>query len=715
MVIICPPPLRPIAVHLYTLLAKTDASKNNVGNTVKDLGKLIPASGYSLLALKFITADSTTNSTKIAQSIALANAGNALLQKYLAFLILMIALTLTLYGSHACAANINLAWDKSTSNTALEYKIYYGTSSHNYTTSINAGNTAAFSVSGLQTGTSYYLAVTAFDPLTKIESSSSNEVKYTIPSNSVNFSATPTSGTALMTVTFQNTSIGNFTTWQWDFGDSTTSNAQNPVKVYATPGNYTVTLNAISATGTLTLSKPNFIQVAAPTPVIKFTALPTSGTAPLLATFTNNTTGVVNSWLWNFGDGSTSTLKTPTHTYTTVGNYTVTLTASGASTSRSASSTIAVLANSSSNANGLVAAYGFEEASGNIVVDASGKSNHGSMQDTTRISNGRFGKALAFDGAKSFVTINDNNSLDLATGMTLEAWVYNSNTSDPSLWGSVIWKETTGNGVYYLYGNSDTKGPIGGVMTPSESLLYGTKNTTTNTWVHLATTYDGQNQRLYVNGQLVSTKAQTGVITNSSGALRIGRDIWNAFFKGYIDEVRIYNRALTALEIISDLNQAVVSAKPPYPVFGYQALGSSSDNLVNGTALAAKFVADTPSMLTQLNFYLDSGTTSTQVIAGVYSDLSGHPDTLLSTGTLLTAKAGAWNSLAIPPLLQAKGTPYWIALMSSNGTVQFSDFVGAAGSEIETSSSNVLTTLPPKWSVGTLKYTGPISSYGLGY
>ena len=84
-----------------------------------------------------------------------------------------------------------------------------------------------------------------------------------------------------------------------------------------------------------------------------------------------------------------------------------------------------------------------------------------------------------------------------------------------------------------------------------------------NTWTHLATTYDGANLRYYVNGVLVGTTAGTGTINAANGALRIGGNNsaplgQGEWFKGLIDEVRIYNRALTAAEITGDMTAPIV-------------------------------------------------------------------------------------------------------------------------------------------------------------
>jgi hypothetical protein len=71
----------------------------------------------------------------------------------------------------------------------------------------------------------------------------------------------------------------------------------------------------------------------------------------------------------------------------------------------------------------LVAAYSFNEGGGSSVSDTSGKGNTGSIGTATWSAAGRFGKALVFNGSTSMVTIPHSASLNLTTGMTLEAWV----------------------------------------------------------------------------------------------------------------------------------------------------------------------------------------------------------------------------------------------------------------------------------------------------
>ena len=73
---------------------------------------------------------------------------------------------------------------------------------------------------------------------------------------------------------------------------------------------------------------------------------------------------------------------------------------------------------------GLVAAYGFNESSGTSVIDVSGNNNNGTFgSGVTRTTAGKFGGALVFNGTSGLVTIPNSASLQLTTGMTLEAWV----------------------------------------------------------------------------------------------------------------------------------------------------------------------------------------------------------------------------------------------------------------------------------------------------
>jgi PKD repeat protein/Zn-dependent protease len=110
----------------------------------------------------------------------------------------------------------------------------------------------------------------------------------------------------------------------WNFGDGTTSPERNPTHTYTANGNYTVTLTVKNSFGEDTRILPDFIAVGDP-PVPDFSATPPRGKIPLNVTFYDRTSGIPDSWVWDFGDGSSATLQNPTHTYLNPGVFSVTL------------------------------------------------------------------------------------------------------------------------------------------------------------------------------------------------------------------------------------------------------------------------------------------------------------------------------------------------------------------------------------------------------
>ncbi|PKL59098.1 MAG: hypothetical protein CVV33_09590 [Methanomicrobiales archaeon HGW-Methanomicrobiales-4] len=158
----------------------------------------------------------------------------------------------------------------------------------------------------------------------------------------VDFSGSPRSGSAPLTVSF--TPIVNETVsgYVWSFGDGTSSDQVNPSHLYLN-GTYDVDLLATfvsggsacaSKTGYITVSSegptptPTVTAPPTPTPVplaANFTASPVTGFPPLSVQFTDLSLGIPTKWRWNFGDGMMTTMKDPLHVYGGIGRYTVTL------------------------------------------------------------------------------------------------------------------------------------------------------------------------------------------------------------------------------------------------------------------------------------------------------------------------------------------------------------------------------------------------------
>jgi chitodextrinase len=227
----------------------------------------------------------------------------------------------------------------------------------------------------------------------------------------------------------------------------------------------------------------------------------------------------------------------------------------------------------------LVAAYAFNEGAGTTVADGSGNGNTGTISGAGWIATGKFGSALAFNGASARVTVSDAASLQLTTGMTLEAWVFP--TATPTGWRQVVGKNVD---AYYLTASSSqaNRPAVGGTWIAGNQNTFGTSVLPVNTWTHLAATFDGSTVRLFVNGSQVASQAQTTPLATTNGTLQIGGDSFpNEYFAGYIDEVRVYSSALSAAEIQTDMNTAIGS--PPTP----DLTPPSAPGSVSATALSA--------------------------------------------------------------------------------------------------------------------------------
>ena len=258
-------------------------------------------------------------------------------------------------------------------------------------------------------------------------------------------------------------------------------------------------------------------------------------------------------------NGSSSWTYTPPSGFVGSDSFAYTI-SDGRGGSATANVTITVAAPST----GLVGAWSFNENAGTAAADASGNGRTGTIREAQWVPSGRYGAALAFDGFNDWVTVADHASLDLTTGMTVEAWVKPAALAG---WETLVMKERgAGDFAYALYAH-DGGSLAGGAPVPSGNVragnahqtLRGTTTLPSGEWTHVATTYDGATQRLFVNGVEVASRPQTGLIAVSGGVLRIGgNNSWaGEFFQGEIDEVRVYNRALSQPEIEADMTTPI--------------------------------------------------------------------------------------------------------------------------------------------------------------
>jgi regulation of enolase protein 1 (concanavalin A-like superfamily) len=209
---------------------------------------------------------------------------------------------------------------------------------------------------------------------------------------------------------------------------------------------------------------------------------------------------------------------------------------------------------------GPVAAWSFDDGAGGLLQDSVGGLD-GVITGATWTSAGRHAGALLFNGVDQMVTVPADAALNLTTGMTLEAWV---NPTSVASWRNVAMKEGSNDLAYALYASDASSKPQAAVnMGAGQLVASGTAPLPANTWSHLATTFDGSTHRLFVNGVQVGSVAAAGTLWQTTAPFRIGgNSLWGGWFDGAIDDMRVYNRALSPTEIQTDMNTPVASPPP---------------------------------------------------------------------------------------------------------------------------------------------------------
>jgi hypothetical protein len=180
--------------------------------------------------------------------------------------------------------------------------------------------------------------------------------------------------------------------------------------------------------------------------------------------------------------------------------------------------------------------------------------------------------SILFDGVSSYVTISPQAGFDITTAITIEAWINPSSFGFDQAQNSIVCKHgwSSGEGGYVLRcgGTGQLSFNIAGIdvnQIPVSwvELISSANALTANTWMHVAGTFDGTELKCYVNGNLEGTTAFTGTIAPSTAyPLALGRladPVYgpDRYFAGSMDEVRVWNRALSQTEIQSGMNNHI--------------------------------------------------------------------------------------------------------------------------------------------------------------
>src|SRR3989344_5196869 len=207
---------------------------------------------------------------------------------------------------------------------------------------------------------------------------------------------------------------------------------------------------------------------------------------------------------------------------------------------------------------GLVGYWSFNEGTGSYAGDSSGNRNQGTLTNGPTWVDGKRGKALNFDGVNDYV-IASSTSLNNLPAMTVSAWMFPRSSGEGTVGNIVTKSQGAGVNGWRIYQDGTQIRMIVDYDGGSDlSRLGGTGSETLNQWQHIVFTWDGSsistNIKIYRDGKEVSgTSGNNGTgnrISDSSNSLIIGNDDGQTrTFNGLIDDVRVYNRALSAAEI----------------------------------------------------------------------------------------------------------------------------------------------------------------------
>jgi hypothetical protein len=238
---------------------------------------------------------------------------------------------------------------------------------------------------------------------------------------------------------------------------------------------------------------------------------------------------------------------------------------------------------------GLVGYWSFDEGAGTTAYDASGKGNNGTIYGA-KWSQGKNNQALSFDGVDDKVNCGSSESLNLTQAMTVLAWVYPIKyTGYPAtiLSRHTAWPysgyalDFRNNKIEWLLLNNGTS-----------YALQTSWNAPLNQWYFIAGTFDGITMKLYVNGKLEG-QGRGSVGSTSGYELHIGECGYHGAsenIKAIIDEVRIYNRALSEEEIRYLYNRGAPIAHWKFDEGKGNIAYDSSGNGNNGTIYGAQWV-----------------------------------------------------------------------------------------------------------------------------
>jgi hypothetical protein len=274
----------------------------------------------------------------------------------------------------------------------------------------------------------------------------------------------------------------------------------------------------------------------------------------------------------------------------------------------SATSSLAQIDVNGSLTEGLVGWWKFDETEGNIAYDSSGNGNDGNLTNGPTWVEGKIGGALNFDGVDDYVNFGVRSVFNLESEITVSLWIKASDYK----YAQVISKSTLSGGFTWAFKwRVSTERFYFRMYDPSgqyETFLRYNQNPALNEWSNILFSYGNSNSNLYLNSNLEAEGDFTATLTNQTNPLLVG-GAGSEMFLGLIDDVRIYDRALSADEVkaLYELGE-----EPE------QASGSDTTTVVNGTVADGSIT--TNQLSEQILKYLKPEITQQPIAGNIFAD-----------------------------------------------------------------------------------------------
>ncbi len=373
---------------------------------------------------------------------------------------------------------------------------------------------------------------------------------------------------------------------------------------------------------------------------------------------------------------------------------------------------------------GLAAYWSLDEPSGSIAADGSGNGNTGSDHVTTHVA-GKVGGALSFNSVNSYVDIANSASLNFAGPITLSAWINPmsaAGTQDILVHGAATSPAASvflriANGQYQAGVLAGSANVFASAAIPGADLA---------TWVHLTAVYDGSTWTIYRNGVLFAQSVAGAPTTTVNATWNIGAGEGGTakFFRGSIDEVRIYNRALNSAEISalsatagSPTSTVVLNLASLAPGastnFTVTALASSCSAVayvvatganactsapITNTATATCLVTTAPSLAISLACPVVPATAGGLIT--YTGSVTNTGDVALNNVTVVNNQASPSTVLTVPSLAPGASTNFTTSFIAPANACAVSSTVTVTGSD-NCSSATVTSSASATCSLGT--------------